>query len=55
MDAIDFGPSAENKMAVIELLKIYTVDFVNAISLESFHQSTFISFMMSYHLKDGRY
>ena len=26
MDAIDFGPSAKNKMAAIELLKKYAMD-----------------------------
>ena len=35
-DAIDFGPSAENKMAAIKIIKMY----VNAISLQWFHQST---------------
>ena len=36
------GPSAINKMAVIELFKMYAIwtSLVNAISLESFHKST---------------
>ena len=36
MDAVDFGPSAENKMAAIEIFEMY----VNAISLQWFQQST---------------
>ena len=36
-DAIDFGPSAKNKMSAIELLKMYAID---TSCEESFHQST---------------
>ena len=41
MDAINFGPSAKNKMATIELFLRYVLwtSLVNAIALESFHQS----------------
>ena len=40
-DAIDFGPSAKNKMAANELFKyMLQIPLVNAISLESLHRLT---------------
>ena len=41
MDAIDLGPSAKNKIAAIELLKLNAMDTPCEHNiLESFHQST---------------
>ena len=52
MEVIDFGLSAKNKMATMELFEMHVMSklwtpLVNAISLESFHLLT------SYYLKDG--